>query len=98
VAALAPHVLNAAREGEAVAQRTVDEAARELVELVVMLERHFAGTAPLSVAVTGGLLLPQSPLTTAFRERLAAGCQRARLVAERIDAALGALQLATELV
>src|SRR5207248_2200927 len=41
VAALAPHVLNAAREGEVVAQRAVDDAARELVELVVMLSRHF---------------------------------------------------------
>ncbi|HVH69188.1 MAG TPA: BadF/BadG/BcrA/BcrD ATPase family protein [Gemmatimonadales bacterium] len=97
VAALAPHVLNAAREGEVVAQRTVEEAARELVELVAMLGRHFPGTAPVPVAVTGGLLLPQSPLTTAFREQLATSFSRARLVPERIDAALGALQLAAEL-
>jgi N-acetylglucosamine kinase-like BadF-type ATPase len=97
VAALAPHVLNAAREGEVVAQRTVEEAARELVELVVMLGRHFPGTAAVPVAVTGGLLLPQSPLTAAFRERLATSFTRARLVPERIDAALGALKLAAEL-
>jgi hypothetical protein len=49
------------------------------------------------VAVTGGLLLPQSPLTAAFRERLATSFTRARLVPERIDAALGALKLAAEL-
>lgn len=98
VAALAPHVLNAAREGEVVAQRAVDEAARELVELVVMLGRQFPGTSPVPVAITGGLLLPQSPLTAAFRDRLAADCKRARLVPERIDAALGALKLAAELV
>src|SRR5439155_1365848 len=79
-AALAPHVLNAAREGEVVAQRAVDEAARELVELVVMLGRHFPATDPIPVAITGGLLLPQSPLTAAFRERLAADFKRARLV------------------
>ena len=97
VAALAPHVLNAAREGEVVAQRAVDEAARELVELVVMLGRHFPTTSPVPVAITGGLLLPQSPLTAAFRERLAAGFKRARLVPERIDAAVGALKLAAEL-
>jgi len=97
VAALAPHVLNAAREGEVVAQRAVDEAARELVELVVMLGRHFPATDPIPVAITGGLLLPQSPLTAAFRERLAADFKRARLVPERIDAALGALKLAMEL-
>src|SRR5207253_10077639 len=96
-AALAPHVLNAAREGEVVAQRAVDEAARELVELVVMLGRHFPATDAIPVAITGGLLLPQSPLTAAFRERLAADFKRARLVPERIDAALGALKLAMEL-
>ena len=97
VAALAPHVLNAAREGEVVAQRAVDDAARELAELVVMLSRHFPDTDPIPVAITGGLLLPQSPLTAALRERLAAGFKRARLLPERIDAALGALKLAAEL-
>ena len=98
VAALAPHVLNAAREGEVVAQRAVGDAARELGELVVMLSRHFPDTDPIPVAITGGLLLPQSPLTAALRERLAAGFKRARLLPERIDAALGALKLAAELV
>jgi len=98
VAALAPHVLNAAREGEVVAQRAVDEAAHELVELVVMLGRHFPDTSVVPVAITGGLLLPQSPLTAAFRDRLAAAFKRARLVSHRIDPALGALTLAAELV
>ena len=98
VAALAPHVLNAAREGEVVAQRAVDEAAHELVELVVMLGRHFPDTSVVPVAITGGLLLPQSPLTAAFRDRLAAAFKRARLVSDRIDPALGALTLAAELV
>src|SRR6059036_1381767 len=37
MAALAPHVLNAAREGEVVARQAVDDAARELVELVAVL-------------------------------------------------------------
>ena len=56
------------------------------------------GTGPVPVAITGGLLLPQSPLTAAFRDRLAADFKRARLVPERIDAAIGALKLAAELV
>src|SRR5256885_1534329 len=56
VAALAPHVLNAAGDGEVVAQRAVEDAARELVALVVALERHYPGTAPVSVAMAGGLL------------------------------------------
>src|SRR6266581_696015 len=97
VAALAPHVLNAAREGEVVAQRALDDAARELVGLVVTLQRHFPGTSPVSVAIAGGLLLPQSPLTGAFRERLATLVRRARLVPNRIDPATGALKLAAQL-
>src|SRR2546423_10182476 len=98
VAALAPHVLNAAREGEVVARRAVEEAAHALVELVVMLGRHFPATGPVSVAITGGLLLPESPLTAAVRDRLASGFKRARLLPDRIDPALGALTLAAELV
>jgi len=97
MAALAPHVLNAAREGEGVARHAVDDAARELVELVEVLARHFPGTGPVSVAIAGGLLLPQSPLTTAFREQLAAALKRARLVPDKIDSAVGALKLAAEL-
>ena len=97
MAALAPHVLNAAREGEVVARRAVDDAARELVELAATLARHFPGTGPVPVAIAGGLLLPQSPLTAAFRERLATGLKRARLVPDRIDPAVGALKLAAEL-
>jgi N-acetylglucosamine kinase-like BadF-type ATPase len=94
VASLAPHVLNAAREGEVVAQRAVTDAARELVALVVALAAHFAGEAPIPVAITGGLMLPQSPLTVAFREQLTLGLPRARLVPNRIDPAVGALALA----
>lgn len=97
VAALAPHVLNAAREGEMVARRAVDDAARELVGLVLALERHFPGSDPLPVAIIGGLLLPQSPLTTALREQLTASSKRARLVTERVDPPLGALKLAASL-
>jgi N-acetylglucosamine kinase-like BadF-type ATPase len=80
VAALAPHVLNAAREGEVVARQTVGAAADELVQLVAALVRHFPGSGPVPVALAGGLLLPQSPLTAAFRERLRASIARARLV------------------
>src|SRR5207249_469787 len=76
VAALAPHVLNAAREGEAVAQRALDDAARELVALVAALEQHFPGSTPVPVAIAGGLLLVQSPLTAAFRQRLAVHVKR----------------------
>ena len=97
MAALAPHVLNAAREGEGVARQAVEDAARELVDLAAALARHFPGTEPVPVALAGGLLLPQSPLTAAFRERLGTALKRARLVPDRIDSALGALRLAAEM-
>jgi len=97
VAALAPHVLNAAGDGEVVAQRAVEDAARELVALVVALERHYPGTAPVSVAMAGGLLVAHSPLADAFRTRLAAQSKRARLVNTRVDTPVGALQLAVRM-
>src|SRR5438046_1321498 len=97
VAALAPHVLNAAGDGEVVAQRAVEDAARELVALVVALERHYPGTAPVSVAMAGGLLVAHSPLADAFRTRLAAQSKRARLVSTTVDTPVGALKLAAEL-
>jgi len=98
VAALAPHVLNAAREGESVAQRATTDAARELVGLAVALEGHFPGTEPVSLATAGGLLIPTSPVAVAFKEILTAEMPRAHLMATRIDSAVGALKLAAALV
>ncbi|MBI1966369.1 MAG: hypothetical protein HYS40_00110 [Gemmatimonadetes bacterium] len=93
IAALAPHVLNAAQEGETAAQEAVREAAGALVELVLVLQRHFPGTAPVPVATAGGLLLPVSPLFSAVREALAARMPRAQLVTKPVDAALAAVRM-----
>ena len=93
-----PHLLNAAREGEAIAQHVGEEAARELVGLAAALERHFPGTAPIPLATTGGLLIPTSPVAVAFEKILATDMPRAHLVATRIDSAVGALRLAAELL
>src|SRR5437773_2883718 len=76
VAALAPHVLNAAREGEVVAQRAVEDAARELVALVLTLERYYPGTAPVPVAIAGGL--PLGPPRSRAPPSRAAANRRAR--------------------
>lgn len=98
VAALAPHVLNAAAEGERIAQRAVEEAAVELAHLVDVLIRHFPGRDPVAVAAAGGLLRAGSPLLAAMRAQLTAGVQRARLAEGLVDAPLGALALASRLV
>jgi len=98
VAALAPHILNAAREGESVAQHATMDAARELVGLAMALQRYFPGTEPISLATAGGLLIPTSPVAVAFKEILTAEMPRAHLIATRIDSAVGALKLAAALV
>jgi N-acetylglucosamine kinase-like BadF-type ATPase len=100
VAALAPHVLNAAQEGEQVAQRAVDEAAAELTQLVKALTRHFPGTDAVPLATAGGLLRPGSPLLASFRAKLADQVPRAKLTTANApaDSPTGALRLAAELL
>lgn len=97
VASLAPHVLNAARDGEAVAQALVDQAAGELLSLTAAVARHFAGSDPIPVALMGGLLVGTSPLLAALRRRFGTDMPRARLSTGPVDAPLGALKLATAL-
>ena len=94
VAALAPHVLSAAREGERVAQTLVDQAAAELLSLTSTLTRHFPGTDDIPVALMGGLLVGVSPLLAALRTKFAAEMPRARLSTGPVDTPLGALKLA----
>jgi N-acetylglucosamine kinase-like BadF-type ATPase len=97
VAALAPHVLSAAHDGEAVAQRAVVEGAVELVRLVRSLVIRFPDDGPIPVAAAGGLLRAGSPLLVALRATLGADVPRARLVDGPVDAPLGALRLAARL-
>jgi len=100
VAALAPQVLNAAREGEIVAQRIVADAAVELSQLVQVLTRHFPEKDSIKLATVGGLLRPGSPLLMALRTHLAADLPRARLSegGGSVDAPAGALRLAAQLL
>lgn len=100
VAALAPHVLNAAREGEMVAQRAVHDAGVELSRLVAALAGHFTDEGTVRVTTAGGLLRPGSPLLDAFRTSLQGHAPRARLTETggSVDAPVGALHLAVELL
>src|SRR5438876_8359926 len=94
VAGLAPHVLNAAREGEAVALRILRDAAGALAALVRALEHFFPGAGEIPVALAGGLLFATSPLAAVLRQTLAAEMPRARLRTGPVDTAVGALRLA----
>jgi N-acetylglucosamine kinase-like BadF-type ATPase len=98
VASLAPHVLNAAREGEAVAQRAVSEAAAELARLVTVLAHHFPGGEPIAVATAGGLLRPGSPLLRGLHEVLGTDVPRAHLMDGPVDAPVEAVRLAARLI
>jgi len=97
VAALAPHVLNAAGEGEAVAQRAVREAAVELARLVNVLAHHFPSPDAVAVASVGGLLRTGSPLLRALHDVLATEMPRARLSDGPVDAPAAAVRLAAHL-
>jgi N-acetylmuramic acid 6-phosphate etherase len=97
VASLAPHLLNAAREGETVAQQTVDEAAGELAALVRILLRHFPAEGPVRLATGGGLLRPDTPLARALYTTLGAELPRVHIRPEPVDPPLGALFFASEL-
>ncbi len=94
VAALAPQLVKAAREGELVAQQALGEAATALVAIVGVLMRHFPKGKPVAVALGGGLLQEGSPLSDAVRAELARSLPDARVSEQRVDPLLGALRLA----
>jgi glucosamine kinase len=97
LAALAPHVIAAAAEGDAVALRLRDEAVRELVGLVVTAARR-AGLAAPAVACAGALVAPGGPLHGLVRGALAAALPGAAVLDRQVDAARGAALLALRAV
>lgn len=70
VAALAPHVLAVAAEGDPLARGIADYAARELSQLALCLLPKMDLSPPVSVAITGGLLSPDQPLRRALLAKL----------------------------
>jgi glucosamine kinase len=93
VAALAPHVLDVAAQGDPLAQGIADYAARELSQLAICLLPLMHAEPPVGVALTGGLLAPGSPLRRSVLARLR---EEPGLVPQEkpVDAVLGALRLA----
>src|SRR5215217_5788385 len=70
VAALAPHVLAVAAEGDPLARGIAEYAARELSQLAICLLPKMELTPPVRVAITGGLLSPDQPLRRALLAKL----------------------------
>ena len=93
VAALAPHVLDVAAEGDPLAQGIADYAARELSQLALCLLPKMDLTPPVRVAVTGGLLTPDQPLRKTLLAKLAEEPAFQPTEAP-VDAVAGALHLA----
>jgi N-acetylglucosamine kinase-like BadF-type ATPase len=93
VAALAPHVLAVAAEGDPLAQGIADYAARELSQLAICLLPRMEISPPVPVAVTGGLLAQDQPLRRALLAKLR---QEAAFQPTEtpVDAVAGALLLA----
>lgn len=92
VAGLAPHVVNAAREGERVAQSIITDGAAALGDLVRVLLNRFPNSGPVPLATGGGLLRAESPLLLALRSNLSG--DPVALAHRTVDPALGALSLA----
>ena len=70
VAALAPHVLAVAAEGDPLAQGIADYAARELSQLALCLLPKMDISPPIPVAITGGLLTQDQALRRALLTKL----------------------------
>lgn len=94
MAGLAPLVVNAAAEGERVAQTVISEGAAALGDLVRVLLSRFPNAGPVPLATGGGLLGPDSPLLVALRANL--GGDPVALAHRPVDPALGALKLAPD--
>jgi N-acetylglucosamine kinase-like BadF-type ATPase len=93
VAALAPHVLDVAAQGDPLAQGILDYAARELTQLAICLLPMMEGPPPAGVAITGGLLSTDGPLRRSVLARLR---EEPGLtpVEVPVDAVAGAIKLA----
>jgi glucosamine kinase len=93
VAALAPHVLAVAAEGDPLAQGIADYAARELFQLAICLVPKMDVTPPVPVAITGGLLSQDQPLRRTLLAKLAEESVF-QPTDTPVDAVAGALRLA----
>lgn len=94
-AAFAPDVAQAARDGDALALGLIHQAALALAESIVASAAVLPGSAPVPVAVIGGLAKMGAVLLDPLRNALARGDSRLNLCAAQGSACDGARWLAT---
>ena len=97
VAALAPSIIAFASKGNRVSTKIVQEASKELGELIKSAARQVGliGSSP-PVALAGGLLRENSLLTFLLEQRIVGDIPGAAIVRNADDAAIGALRLAMD--
>jgi N-acetylglucosamine kinase-like BadF-type ATPase len=97
IAAIAPTVLDAAADGDGVAQAIVHQEARQLATLAAGLARRFAGGGPIRVAWGGGLLSRRADYRELVMVSVREFVPRATIAAKPVDAPLGAIRMAMKL-
>jgi N-acetylglucosamine kinase-like BadF-type ATPase len=98
IAALAPHVCDAAAAGDVPAQRLLEQAAADLADHLAALLHRFPNTHQIPVALCGGLLSPASPVRALLADIARERMPSLTILEQRVDPPLGALALAVELV
>ncbi len=99
VAALAPLVARAAREGDAAAHQLFEEAARELAAIVHAVRDQLGvpSQTPLPVSYSGGMFRLNGLLKPMLEAALGTGDRRYDFVAPRLPPAAGAALYAAKL-
>ncbi len=97
VASLAPEVLAAAEDGDAVASALVDASADDLAIHVRALAERFPREAEVGVALGGSLLARSDDYRKRVIARIVADVPVAKIRPETVDPVLGAIQLARAL-
>jgi N-acetylglucosamine kinase-like BadF-type ATPase len=97
IAGLAPDVLAAAEEGDAVAGALVDAGADDLANHVRALAEQFPRGAAVGVALGGSLLARREGYRKRVVARIVADVPSANIRLEPVDPVLGAIQLAKAL-
>ena len=87
-----------ASRGDIVAARLVNSTAQDLAKLVLALLRHFPPDSTVPVALGGGLLKADTSTRHSLVAQLREAAPRVEIADVKVDAALGALEMAAGLV